>query len=177
MSDETTTEATTSVPIAMSTNPIVAKVIADTTSNKASTSNLGFQAALEGNNENPSNESSGTGVAGVRLVNNSTEVEIQIIFAELTTDLISAHIHHGKVGENGPVVKTFILTPNDLQQTGMIQGSWTASSTDVSTTPPTSQPFNSDMKAKLQNGELYINLHTNTYIDGEIRGQIIPLNE
>lgn len=67
-----------------------------------------------------------------------------------------AHIHHGKVGTNGPVIITL-----------------TSSSDDVWRVPDGSKLNEAEYRAYLA-GELYVNVHSEKYKGGELRGQLLP---
>ena len=68
----------------------------------------------------------------------------------------AAHIHQGAIGQNGPVIVTLIKTGNNV---------W---SVPVGTTLTPAQ-----YQAYLA-GQLYVNVHTDAYKDGEIRAQLRP---
>ncbi|PRO72007.1 hypothetical protein C6Y40_18975 [Alteromonas alba] len=65
------------------------------------------------------------------------------------------HIHDGDIGRNGEVAFEF--------SEGSTAGTYTLDETSVS----------SELIADLLEGEWYINVHTNTFEDGELRGQIV----
>ena len=68
----------------------------------------------------------------------------------------AAHVHHGGPGQNGPVVVPLVKTGADV---------W---SVPVGTTLTDAQ-----YQAYLA-GQLYVNVHSDAYKDGEIRAQIRP---
>jgi hypothetical protein len=74
------------------------------------------------------------------------------------------HIHTGFFGENGPVVVPFNLASY-----------FTETSTGLSIMA-LNIAFSADLIDDLQNGGLYLNLHTLNYGGGEIRGQISAVN-
>jgi hypothetical protein len=75
-----------------------------------------------------------------------------------TTGLVAtaAHIHQGAVGQNGPVIVTLVKTGTDV---------W---GVPVGTTLTDAQ-----YQAYLA-GQFYVNVHTDTHKDGEIRAQLRP---
>jgi hypothetical protein len=82
-----------------------------------------------------------------------------------------AHIHQGKVGENGPpVVWLFNSSSNSTGPTnGMLsQGSF--SSNDL--VGPLKGKQMSDLVKLINDGQAYANVHTQTNPMGEIRGQL-----
>nr|WP_294936408.1 CHRD domain-containing protein [uncultured Flavobacterium sp.] len=110
-----------------------------------------FTATLNGSNEVPSNSSTASGSATLTFNNTTKIFTLTTTFTGLTPN--AAHIHKGAIGVSGPAV--FPLS--DL----------TSPITYTSVTLDASQE--ADLKANLY----YINLHTDAYADGEIRGQLL----
>lgn len=87
-------------------------------------------------------------------------------FAELTSDLFAVgpeadaegnpqsaiHLHNGAAGENGPIIRNFTVDP-----TGSFIGDFTLTEAE---------------EALLLDDALYVNLHTDTFMGGELRGQV-----
>lgn len=172
--------------IRTSTNPIVSRVFAEVAEMRANQIENEdcpiFTAVLNGGNEVPSNtkdQTSATGSATLNLQINCTELKFNIKYKDLTSPLISAHIHEGNVGSNGPIRLTLTF-PLTIMNSGEIFGVWgTFSGVIVPVASPSGsetfspQPLTPALITKLKNGELYINLHTSKFPAGEIRGQII----
>ena len=74
-------------------------------------------------------------------------------------DITAAHFHDGVAGVNGPIVKNININTS----TGIAIGSWSTNDVD--------QPLTPELVSKLINGGLYVNVHTSSFPDGEIRGQ------
>ena len=113
-----------------------------------------FLSALRGGHEVPPTPSAATG-SGTVLLNPANR---QLI-AGVTTSSIAgtaAHIHEAAPGVNGP-----IIIP--LAEPAAGSGTWTA---NVILTEP---QFNA-----LLAGNLYFNVHSSAFPNGEIRGQILP---
>jgi uncharacterized surface protein with fasciclin (FAS1) repeats len=70
------------------------------------------------------------------------------------------HIHEAPAGENGPIAFPLTLETGDDPTSGTISGEATLSEEQVVT---------------LLSEGFYVNLHTETYPGGELRGQIVPL--
>ncbi|MFZ5551314.1 MAG: CHRD domain-containing protein [Pseudomonadota bacterium] len=68
----------------------------------------------------------------------------------------AAHIHHGAAGKNGPVVVHFTKTGDNTWS--VVRG--------ARLTP--------DQLRAYRAGELYVNVHSPAYKDGEVRAQLIP---
>jgi hypothetical protein len=109
-----------------------------------------FTADLSGASEVPSNTSTATGQATLTFNNTTKIFTLNVTHSGLTPTM--GHIHKGAVGESGDVV--FPLT---------------------SLTSPityTSPALTASQEADLKAGLYYVNLHTDAYPDGEIRGQL-----
>lgn len=110
-----------------------------------------FTATLNGSNEVPPNASTATGSATLTFDNTSKTFTLTNTFTGIT--LTAAHVHKGAVGISGPPV--FHLT--DL----------------ISPIQYTSPALTAEQEADLKANLYYINLHTEAYPDGEIRGQLL----
>jgi hypothetical protein len=111
-----------------------------------------FVAALSGAQEVPPNESEGTGAGTFVLSPDGTQLAFHIEFSDLTTPETVRHIHRGAPGEAGPVA--FDL-PAGSPKDGVIE-------------------LTAEERADLQAGLYYVNIHSETYPGGELRGQILP---
>lgn len=117
----------------------------------ASAEMLAFKADLKGASEVPPTDSAATGSATVDVDTATKELKWTIQYSGLTGDATAAHFHGPAAeGENaGPAV--------DIS--GKIE-SGSATLTDAQI-------------ADLQAGKLYINIHSEKFPDGEIRGQVV----
>ena len=109
-----------------------------------------YTADLSGASEVPANESAATGSADVTVDTEAKTVSWTVSVQDLTGDPTAAHIH-GPAGEdeNAPPV----IDMSD----SIMEGS--ADITD-------------EQIGELQDGQYYVNVHTEEYPDGEIRGQL-----
>ncbi len=116
-----------------------------------------FLASLKGSLEVPPNASTALG-AGAMVINPGTR---QLAAAVLTSGIsgTAAHIHEGAPDVSGP-----IIIP--LAEVSPGSGLWLATAT------LSEAQFNS-----LQQGNLYFNVHSAAFPNGEIRGQILPQTE
>ncbi len=114
-------------------------------------------AELDGNQEVPPLTTSASGNAGLTLNDNTGGVEVHIT-ASGVDDAVAAHVHAGFAGANGPVVVDLEQDANDVSH-------WLA---------PAGTVLDEDQLSSLNNGELYLNVHTPAIPAGEIRGQLIP---
>jgi uncharacterized repeat protein (TIGR01451 family) len=109
-----------------------------------------FTANLTAAQETPPTNSTGAGTATILLSPDETTARVSLNFSGLTSAETDAHIH----GPAAPGVVGVILFPLPTGNVSDFQISLTP--TDV---------------ANLKNGQLYVNVHTTNFPNGEIRGQ------
>jgi hypothetical protein len=117
---------------------------------------------LDGAQEVPPNASPGSGSAPITFDEGSLQLCISMTFSGLTSGTIAAHIH----GPAPPGVNAAILFPLTIDL-GVTSGG---------TTTPQTQCFTltAAQRDQLCGGLFYVNIHTQTFPGGEIRGQIEP---
>ena len=130
-----------------------------------------FVASLSGDKEVPPIQTQATGTAGFsqpHLSNMTYGVQVQNI-----ESVTAAHIHQGKEGQNGPIVVTLFKADNNTG-TGPINGQLVGGtiSNDMLEGPMAGKTLEGDLVKAIQNGEVYVNVHTTQNPDGAIRGQI-----
>jgi hypothetical protein len=113
-----------------------------------------FNATLNGTSEVPTNTSTATGTATMSYNKTSKILTLNVTYSGITPN--DGHIHVGAVGVDGPVV--FHLP------------SLTSPISFTSTALTTAQE--NDLLAN----NYYVNLHTEAFPGGEIRGQLITTN-
>lgn len=111
-----------------------------------------FRSTLNGSQEVPPNESDAIGHFMATLDQTQMELAFELDASNFTNPFTAAHIHQAPSGENGPIVFTL-----DNEQFPNFMGTWTL-------TPEDAQ----DLFA----GNLYVDVHSEVYTGGEIRGQI-----
>ena len=127
-----------------------------------------FDAKLTGKDEVPPKDTKASGVAEFTVTGaNSMSYKVTVNNMEKVT---AAHIHQGKVGENGPVVVTLFKTDSPSATTNGDLSQGTVSS-DKFEGPLAGKPL-SDLINMINNGEAYVNVHTQANPKGEIRGQL-----
>lgn len=131
-----------------------------------------FVASLSGDKEVPPIQTQATGTAGFsqpHLSNMTYGVQVQNI-----ESVTAAHIHQGKEGQNGPIVVTLFKADNNTG-TGPINGQLVGGtiSNDMLEGPMAGKTLEGDLVKAIQNGEVYVNVHTTQNPDGAIRGQIV----
>jgi len=114
-----------------------------------------FKATLNGANEVPANASTATGTATFKYDTVTFKLSGTVTFSGMTAT--ASHIHVGDTAVSGPVV-----IPLDV--------------TAPVTSPITLEPMvlDSTQRADLMNNLYYVNVHSEAFPGGEIRGQLMP---
>jgi hypothetical protein len=131
--------------------------------------NQEFGATLSGGAEVPPVQTSASGFAEVEVVDNGNRVEYEVEVSNIDR-VTQAHIHQGTSSEAGPVVATLFnaSTPTGPTSGGLVEGSITSANLEG----PLQGKQLSDLIALMQNGQAYVNVHTEQNPDGEIRGTL-----
>ena len=128
----------------------------------------GYLTVLNGKNEVPSHpDVTATGMSGFIVNSGNSKVWYQIE-GEGLKGVTQAHIHSGKASENGPVVATLFKGSKDTVNGALVQGSITADKLEG----PLKGKSISDLVSLIDKSSAYVNVHTQSFPDGEIRGQI-----
>lgn len=134
---------------------------------KAAVAKQQFKTKLKGENEVPPVTTDAEGKVKLKVKESNIKYKLNITGI---TDATMAHIHQGKSGENGePVVD--LLADGNKQDTSnglFINGSIV----DSSLIGPLKGKTISDLVSSLNDGNNYVNVHTQAHPDGEIRGQL-----
>jgi CHRD domain len=132
-----------------------------------------FTATLDGASEVPKVNSKATADATFTVSPDGQKIEYTLMVRDLN-DPTMAHIHVGMPGKNGPVVVQLYPTsgnskPIKGQENGqLVKGEITAANL---TGPEKGKPLSVLVKA-IQDGDAYVNIHTQEHKSGEIRGQL-----
>ena len=132
-----------------------------------------FTALMSGDQEVPPVDTTATGKTTFRTSNNDTLIKYKVNITGFS-DATAAHIHMGKAGSNGDVIVDLLtgMKKNPTKLGMAIRGNIT----DSSLTGPMQGKTLADLVTAINNGDTYVNVHTQTHPDGEIRGQIQPGN-
>src|SRR5438105_4941269 len=149
---------------------------------------MAFVAKLAGANENPPTTSTGTGTAIVIVDPAANTMGVSVTFSGLTSGNTAAHIHccEATPGANANVMvatttPTFAGFPLgvtsgsynntlDLTQASSYNPAFITSAFDP---PHTVAGAEAALIAGIQNSETYLNIHTNIFPGGEIRGLLV----
>lgn len=144
-----------------------------------------FLAVLLGANETPPVETQAHGASVVTLNEDETMLGYLVV-AHFIQNVTAAHIHCGARGVAGPVVVP--LFPKDaysveptLSDAFLVAGM--ATEEDITPVPdseacPGGISSFAELVEKMRSGETYVNVHTEQYPAGEVRGQnnLIPFH-
>lgn len=124
-----------------------------------------FMAELTPEQETKDVESTATGDAHIEFSEDGMSLEYTVNAEDLTNTL-AGHLHSGAVGEDGPVELLLFNNEEPMDYNG-----------EVATGTLTEADLAGDMSWEeftkaLVAGDVYVNLHTEQYPDGEIRGQV-----
>lgn len=127
---------------------------------------------LSGSNEMPPVKTIGTGVATFQVSPDGKSLNYQLNVTKMN-DIMGAHIHSGKQGQNGQPVAGLFNPTMSGPPTGAINGQLskgTITSKDLQ--GPLAGKQISDLLNLLKTGGAYVNIHTTQNQNGEIRGQV-----
>jgi len=107
--------------------------------------------------------SKATGFANA-ISNNGRQVRVNVRTRRLTGQIVAAHLHLGQPGTNGPVIANL---------TNRVRGERVRARISANNlTGPLSGQSLQDLVNQMAAGNVYVNIHTSTFPDGELRGQI-----
>lgn len=124
----------------------------------------GYSLALEGNQEVPAQFAAAKGSGIISVDRNQSNAHYMIVASDLTGPLTGAHFHNAPMGVNGGVIFNLSSAFQMMGTDDAAFGYWTANNTN---------PFTSAVSAMFRANEVYVNLHTAAFPNGEIRGQVL----
>jgi hypothetical protein len=127
-----------------------------------------FATFVIGNEEVTPVNSQGAGAAFFSLNPDGSTLNFQIRVAN-TTGVFAAHLHQAPAGANGPVVVTLLMQdPSGLVNGVLAEGMIT----NENLVGPLLDMEIMDLIKEIQNGNIYVNIHTSVNPSGELRGQV-----
>lgn len=124
---------------------------------------------LSGKDEVPPTESNASAWAKFQSVDNGSQLSYWVSIVGLK-EITGAHIHKGSEGQNGDIVT--VLSEAKSAEGGNETISLKGNITKDGLQGPLEGKEVSDLVSLMRNGSAYVNVHTNEYKDGVIRGQI-----
>jgi hypothetical protein len=148
-----------------------------------------YNATLTGPGESPVNASPGTGFAEVQYDTALHSLRVSVTFSGLLSTTTASHIHATTVSPGTGTAGVATTTPTfagfplgvtsgtyfnvlDLTQASSWNPAYIAS-----VTPATPAGAEAALAAALAGDQSYLNIHTNTFPGGEIRGFLLPVPE
>jgi len=129
-----------------------------------------FSASLSGKHEVPPTDSSANGWAKFQTNDNGTQVTYWVNITGLNA-ITGTHIHNGSAGQNGDIVAT--LSGQESAKDGnnatiSLKGNITKDNLEG----PLKGKELSELVSLMSDGNVYVNVHTDEFQKGAIRGQI-----
>ncbi|HSQ78220.1 MAG TPA: CHRD domain-containing protein [Nitrospirota bacterium] len=128
-----------------------------------------FKAKLSGKQVTPAVTTKAEGSAEFKLSKDGKELTYHLK-VEGIENVTAAHIHTGKMGENGGPVAGLFAGPKKEGKFHGVLAKGTITDNDL--VGPLAGKTIADLVAMIKDGSAYVNVHTDKYPDGEIRGQI-----
>src|SRR5688572_29155558 len=120
----------------------------------------GYIFDMSGGQEVPAVTTSGTGLGMVSINGSQTNAHYMVHFSNLDGEFTSSHFHHGEPGVSGPVIHDVTGSFNEF---GSADDYWITGFTDATA-------------RMIREGEVYLNVHSDLYPAGEIRGNLIGVD-
>jgi len=114
-----------------------------------------FTAVLNGGQVVPPSSSNALGVGFLTFESDTKRLCYSISYSGLEGIETEAHVHAGDSGQSNAVL--YDLTPLTSPKLGCIG------------------PLRKNEEALLKKGQMYINIHTDVWVAGELRGQVLPV--
>jgi CHRD domain len=130
-----------------------------------------FSASLSGKDEVPPTESNSTGTAKFQVNENSSQISYWVNVTGIKK-INQAHIHNGTEGQNGDIVVTLTKTKSAKGNESPPNIGFSGNITKDDLQGPLKDKELSDLVSLMSDGNAYVNVHTDKYPDGAIRGQI-----
>lgn len=132
-----------------------------------------YKAEMNGQNEVPPVQSSATGLAEFTSAENSTiKYRINATGVSEAAGITSAQIYSGAEGQNGDVVADLWKTPQSKDKDTSYGVIFRGNITDSLLKGSLQGKTLDDLMTLMDSGDAYVNIHTTTHPDGEIRGQL-----
>jgi len=122
---------------------------------RAEAKQLTYFAVLNGGQVVPPSPSNAMGVAFLTFDESTKRICYSISYSQLQGTETEAHLHGAKPGQTNAVL--YDLTPSGTPKVSCLG------------------PIKPVEEKLLKQGRMYINIHTDVYVAGEIRGQVLPV--
>jgi hypothetical protein len=154
------------------TTMVLVAAMATTAVTASAQQRVTVKAMIGGHNEVPGVSTGAHGVATVTVDRGAGRVDYQIDIFNLPTGIVGAHIHVGPLGVNGPIIFGFPIPA--VGQSGAFQLKGSLSSSELQARATSGIHTFDDAAFAIASGAAYVNVHTQAFQGGEIRGQLCP---
>jgi hypothetical protein len=140
--------------------------------NQTMADNPDFDAILSGTSEVPPVQTTASGFADldVEVEDGQRVVDYELSFSNISR-ITQAHIHQGNSSQNGPIIVPLF---NASTPTGPVSGQIAEGQiTPANFVGPLQGMQLDDLISLMQNGQAYVNVHTEQNPQGEIRGTVV----
>ena len=131
---------------------------------------ISFQGNFSGSQQVPPNGSPAIGTASLVADTVAQTLTVTESFSGLTSPSAAGHIHAGAPGVNGPVIIPFSTFPTGVTS-GTFSGVFTAA--DLINQGTSGISTFGSLLTTLQAGGAYLNIHSSTLPNGEIRAAVV----
>ena len=135
-----------------------------------------FRSNLSAAQETDEPASNGSGEARAKFAGDLSAVYVKVKIGNLVSDVTDAHLHCALAGQDGPVILP--LSPSTGVRDGKIVKRRFSNSnlTTADCVPTCGFPVNNiaSLHFAADQGCIYVNVHTVSFPDGEVRGQLLP---
>ena len=123
----------------------------------------GYTYKLTGDQEVPSVDTDAYGSGMVSIDRHQSNVHFMMVYNDLSGVQTMSHFHNGAAGENGDVIYTLTDFFDVIGTSDAAFGYWT----DMD-----ENPFDAMAAQAFRGGNVYVNVHTSSNPNGELRGQV-----
>ena len=143
------------------------------TMNDVSAAKYPYKVELSGQNEVPPVQTSATGLAEFTTAENDTmKYRINATGVSEASGITSAHIYSGAEGQTGQVLVDLWNTPESKDKDTAYGVIFRGNITESLLKGTLQGKTLSDLMGIMDSGDAYVNIHTSSHPDGEIRGQL-----
>ena len=124
----------------------------------------GFTYEIDGSQETPSTSSTATGSGFASIDREKENLHFMMVVNGLTGPITASHFHQASVGISGPPIFEITSFFSQTSTNDVASGFWT-----VDNVPD----FSTTVADIFLHNQIYVNIHTTSFPNGEIRGQVM----
>ena len=123
--------------------------------------------------QEPAVESDGSARGRFRFSSDLSELDARVDVEDLTGDAAAAHLHCAIAGVNGPIIVDLMPTPTGRIVDDVFDNADVSLDADCSATCGFDINNIASLRQAADDACLYLNVHTEEFPDGEVRGQLL----